>query len=201
MDLYISQILLMANSYAIQDCLIADGSTLPTAQNQALYSLIGNHFGGTPTNFAIPDLNGRIAVGAKLTGVTPTDRMYFNLGEHGGANYFTFSVNNMPQHNHGATFVPTTKTDFDVKIPVNPTASGTASPENSFLGLCPGTAKIYAGAAADGKYLGGVKVTGSIDGGKVTIAPAGQGDPKLIMQPFLALNYMISIAGIYPMRP
>ena|ERR1700704_5264597 len=41
-----------------------DGQVLPVAQNQALYSVLGNAYGGErEKTFALPDLRGRVAVG------------------------------------------------------------------------------------------------------------------------------------------
>ncbi|AEY64989.1 phage tail protein [Clostridium sp. BNL1100] len=54
---FIGQIQLFALGFAPTDWQLCDGTIFQVAQNQALYSLIGNKFGGTPgQNFAVPNL-------------------------------------------------------------------------------------------------------------------------------------------------
>jgi microcystin-dependent protein len=59
MDFYIGTILLFAFPFAPTGWMSCEGQILTAASNQALYSLIGNNYGGTyPTTFALPNLNG-----------------------------------------------------------------------------------------------------------------------------------------------
>lgn len=72
-----------------------DGQLLPINQNQALFSLLGTSFGGDGrTNFALPDLRGRVPihVGGGHT-----------LGERGGAQAHTLSIAELPPHVHTAS--------------------------------------------------------------------------------------------------
>jgi microcystin-dependent protein len=71
----------------------ADGRTLQITQAQALYSLIGVTYGGDRrTNFNLPDLRGRIIVGAGAAN--------FNLGGTGGATGVMLTTAQLPLHNH-----------------------------------------------------------------------------------------------------
>jgi microcystin-dependent protein len=64
MEEYIGIIKIFAGKYAPVGWLFCMGQTLSVQQYQALYSIIGNTYGGTPgVNFALPDLRGRIVVG------------------------------------------------------------------------------------------------------------------------------------------
>lgn len=77
--------------------LICDGSLLAISQYQALYSLIGTTYGGNgQTNFAIPDMRGRIPLcqGAGQ-GLSP-----LSLGETGGSETVALTVSQMPAHTH-----------------------------------------------------------------------------------------------------
>lgn len=63
----IAEIRLWAGNFAPVNWAFCDGSLISITQNQALYSLIGNYYGGDGrTNFALPDLRGRVPVGAGM---------------------------------------------------------------------------------------------------------------------------------------
>lgn len=71
-----------------------NGQLLPINQNQALFALLGTTYGGNgQTNFALPDLRGRVPM-HKGNGHT--------LGERSGVESHTLNANEMPAHNHGA---------------------------------------------------------------------------------------------------
>jgi microcystin-dependent protein len=87
------------NSYQL-----CQGQTIPLQQYEALYSLMGTVFGGNgTTTFLLPNLQGRAPVG---TGQGPGGS-YYTLAASGGSELTTLSVNNMPVHNHQASFTPT----------------------------------------------------------------------------------------------
>ncbi|RYF23515.1 MAG: hypothetical protein EOO33_13730 [Comamonadaceae bacterium] len=76
----------------------AEGQLLAIQQNSALYALLGLTYGGNgTTNFALPDMRGRAAVGmGQGRGLTHLDR-----GEQGGSPSTTLSSANLPAHSHG----------------------------------------------------------------------------------------------------
>ncbi|MBN1343652.1 MAG: tail fiber protein [Phycisphaerae bacterium] len=64
MDAFIGTIIAWPMTWAPQGWLPCDGRLLPISGNEALYSLLGGNFGGNwQTNFALPDLRGRVPVG------------------------------------------------------------------------------------------------------------------------------------------
>ena len=80
---FIGQIQLFALGFAPYDWQLCDGTQFQVSQNQALYSLIGNKFGGTTgQTFAVPNLLKASAYQAKvprpmayyisMTGMYPT---------------------------------------------------------------------------------------------------------------------------------
>jgi microcystin-dependent protein len=76
-----------------------DGRLLPISQFTALFSLLGTQFGGNgTTNFALPDLRGRVAIGMGQ-GPGLTSRV---MGESGGEESVTLTVAQMPAHSHTA---------------------------------------------------------------------------------------------------
>lgn len=72
-----------------------NGQILNVAQNQALYALLGNAFGGTPPQtFALPNLQGRVPLHPQAG---------MSVGTSQGEEAHTLTVNEMPQHSHQVT--------------------------------------------------------------------------------------------------
>lgn len=85
-----------------------NGQLLPINQNQALFSLLGTTYGGNgQTNFALPDLRGRVPIhmGAGHT-----------LGERAGEQAHTLSISELPTHTHIAT---ATSNNGSTPVPAN----------------------------------------------------------------------------------
>ena len=89
---FIGEIRLFSNNYAPRGWAVCEGQLLPINQNQALYALLGNVYGGDGiTTFALPDLRGRVPIH-----VSPS----LPLGAKAGEATHTLTVNEMPQHTH-----------------------------------------------------------------------------------------------------
>ncbi|WP_417746389.1 tail fiber protein [Rosistilla oblonga] len=94
---YIGEIKLFAGNFAPEGYAFANGQLLAISSNTALFSILGTTYGGDgETTFALPDLRGRIAVGA---GDGPGLSRYV-LGQSGGAESVTLSNSNLPTHSH-----------------------------------------------------------------------------------------------------
>jgi microcystin-dependent protein len=76
-----------------------DGRSLDTRQYSDLFAAIGFAYGGSGTSFNIPDTQGRVIVGSG-NGSGLTTR---NVGDRGGEEAHTLSVNEMPSHSHSLT--------------------------------------------------------------------------------------------------
>jgi len=75
----------------------ANGQLLLVSEYPSLFSLYGTTYGGDGiTNFALPDLRGRVMV---HTG-TGQDLSSYTLGDKGGQEQTALTVNEMPAHNH-----------------------------------------------------------------------------------------------------
>ncbi len=93
-DPFYGEIMPWPINYAPKGWAFCDGSLLPIAQYQALYALIGTTYGGNGvTSFALPDLRGRVPLGA---GQSPSSSIMFDLGEQGGAETATFTQTPLP---------------------------------------------------------------------------------------------------------
>lgn len=89
---FLAEIRLMSFSVIPRGWALCNGQLLPINQNQALFSLLGTNYGGDGrTNFALPDLRGRVPIH------TSAD---YSLGSRGGAETHTLTESELPAHTH-----------------------------------------------------------------------------------------------------
>ena len=91
---FLGEIRMVAYNYATKGFALTNGQTLPIAQNQALFSLLGTTYGGNgQTTFALPNLQGRSAMHFGSG---------FTQGQSGGEPFHTLTTGEMPVHTHSA---------------------------------------------------------------------------------------------------
>jgi len=170
---YIGEIRMFAGNFAPLGWEFCHGQIMPIAEYDTLFMLIGTTYGGDGQNtFALPDLRGRVPVhSGGSAGPGLTQRV---LGEHGGVETVTLTQNQLPMHTHAV--VASTDT--------------TASTYDATTGV-PGT------VAATNVY-GPVGTPGPMTAN--SIGPAGGNQPHANMAPYLSLNFIISMFGIYPQQ-
>lgn len=172
----------------------ANGQLLPISQFTTLFSLVGTKYGGNgTTTFAVPDMRGRTPVGA---GQGP-GLQAVQLGEKRGVDNLTLGVQQMPTHNHSATFTgDTVSVEASTKPATKPQAeAGDYIASNPALG---GAAKFIPGSEA-----GTTVALGGVSGGTgtVQVGNTGGNQPFPNYPPQQALKYCIAVTGIYPSRP
>lgn len=169
-----------SGNFAPRGYMFCNGALLSISQNTALFSILGTTYGGDGiSTFALPNLNGRIPVG---TGNSTTGQSY-ELGEEDGSPANTILSSNLPSFasqlkvssSNATTAVPSATTSLAV--------SGTQAGRDfivvpSFIDAAPDTV-IYPQA----------------------VTFIGQNLPVNNMPPYLGLNYIICVEGIYPSRP
>jgi len=181
-DYYLGEIRAFAGTYAPVDWMMCNGATLPVQGNEALFSLIGSTYGSNgPTDFKVPDLRGRLTVGQGL-GIGLTSRV---IGSVGGAETVALTEAQLPAHNHNLT-VSTVTSPASVNAPGNTSYLGVVnSSAGAGVGYVPGNATGATVRALDTQVL----------------TNTGGSQAHANIMPFLALNYIICVNGLYPVRP
>lgn len=180
MEPTLAEIRIFAGNFAPRQWAYCHGQLLPINQNQALFSLLGTTFGGDGrTTFGLPDLRGRTAIHAGH-GPGLSDR---RLGAKGGAETVTLTTTNLANHNHSDQV----------------RASNLAGNSDIPGGNYPATVEAV---RSDGQ---GIPVLGYSTTNSITLPygntqNTGGNIPIDIRQPYLALNYIIAIQGIFPSR-
>ena len=174
-DEYIGELMLVGFNFCPRGTLQANGQLLAISQNSALFALYGTIYGGDgSTTFALPDLRGRVPMSQ---GQGP-GLSFYQIGQAGGTETNTMTVNQMPPHTHTAG-VQT----------VNAVGTETSPKNNAFASSANAT---YSDATPSGNYM--KRET-------IQIGLAGGGQPQNNMQPYLTMNYCVVINGIFPSRP
>ncbi|MCA8832985.1 phage tail protein [Hymenobacter pini] len=171
--------MLVAFNFAPKGWAQCNGQLLPINQNQALFSLLGTTYGGDGrVNFALPDLRGRVIVG---------DGDGYILGQKGGADSHTLLATQIPPHVHGmkASTAPGTTPLSGTSGPTvhnYPADNGGGGPQYGAAGT------VNAALANSTSTTPPVNVSSS----------AGGNQAHENRQPYLTLNYVIALQGIFP---
>lgn len=200
MDPLIGTIQAFAFSFAPDGWVLCWGQTLPVAQYQALFALLGTTFGGDGKNtFGVPDLRGRtiIGVGNGTSVTSPVD-----WGEKYGSETTPINSYNMPPHAHqlvsGNGSAGTVKITTTVTTVNNGQESNESDNGANGLGTGGNMESIYRESPSGTDSIGGV--TSSINGATTQFGVT-QPAALTIRNPYLGVYYCIAIDGYFPPRP
>ncbi len=167
---FVGEIRMFAGNFAPRGWAFCDGQLLAVSQNDALFSLLGTIYGG----------DGRTTLGlpdirGRLpihagTGPGLSPR---RLGAKGGAENVTLTVNQLPSHTH--------------TLKATATAGNQSSPLNNVL----------ASRAGDATYS---EDTATSNMATNAVSNIGGSRSHTNLMPFLCINYIIALVGIYPSR-
>ena len=164
MDPFLGEIRLVPFAFAPKGWALCGGQLLPINQNQALFALLGTTYGGNgQTTFALPDLRGRVPLGA---GENPAGSNY-QLGSAGGQETVKLAVAQLASHSH--------------PVRANNGSATTKDPTNAV-------------PARGGAYA----ATQNAKMNTVMLGKSGGGQSHENRQPYLSLNYIIALEGIFP---
>ena len=172
--IFLGEIMMISWGYAPRGFALCNGQLLPINQNQALFALLGTTYGGNgQTNFALPDLRGRIPVGDGSSGYT--------LGQRAGTEAHTLTAAQVPEHTHGL------KASTDRGTTELSGVAGT-TPVHNYLADSGGGAPQY------GSSINAAMAVVGAGGATVnTTSFAGGGQPHNNMQPYACINFVIAI--------
>ncbi len=163
-----------------------DGRLLPVNQYNALFSLLGNKFGGDgKTNFALPDLRGKTMVNS---GVSPTTHTSFPWATYGGAETVSLTTTQIPAHQHW----------MEARNANGGFLLNNAAPTEI---LASPAVKLAPGVSVNAYINSSTNIpTNPVQLNPQTLSNAGAGQAHENRVPFLTMNICIAITGIYPSR-
>jgi microcystin-dependent protein len=177
MEGYIGVVTTVAYDFAPKNWASCNGQLLSIAQNQALFSILGTTYGGNGvTTFALPDFRSRTALGTG-SGSLPA----VSLGQTGGTETVTLSINNLPSHVHNG----------NVSFRMQASNNGATEPTPD---------ATYINGFANGFSNGTPNTTMTTPTYTATIGVAGSSQPIEILSPYLVINYVVCMYGIFPSR-
>jgi microcystin-dependent protein len=177
-DAFLSEIRMFAGNFAPKGWAMCNGQLMSIQQNTALFSLLGTTYGGNGTsNFALPNLQASAPLHTGGTSSQGAGLSLHVLGEVGGSQNVTLLASEMPSHTHAPTAS---------KNPAN-----TGNPNNALVAATDPTNPIYVASSSPGSPL---------PFGPQAIAPAGGSQPHNNLQPYLVINFIIALQGIFPSR-
>jgi microcystin-dependent protein len=169
---FIGEIRMFAGNFAPQGWSFCNGALIPIDQNDALFNLIGTTYGGDgQTTFALPNLQSRVPVHVGSG---------FALGQTGGAESVTLTTSQIPAHSH-VPLVGTGQQSNNTNMPGNnfladETLPGSISPQPFVYSTTAPATALAANA----------------------LGSAGGSQPHDNMIPFLVINFIISLFGVFP---
>ncbi|MBT9097285.1 phage tail protein [Methylovulum psychrotolerans] len=172
---FVGEIRMVGFNYAPRGWALCDGHTLPVAQYQALFALLGVTYGGDGrTTFGLPDLRGRVPVNQ---GTGPGLSTYV-MGQKAGSETVTLTSAQIPNHTHS--------------LNVSSSQGTLATPVNNFLAVPVdnnGTANMQDFAP-----------TANATMNAAAIGATGGNQAHTNIQPYLCVNFIIALNGIFPSR-
>ena len=166
---YVGEIRMFAGSFAPAGWMTCEGQTLPISENEILFQLIGTTYGGDgESTFNLPNLASRVPI---HMGTGPGGTSY-QIGEAAGTEQETLTIQQIPIHTHAMI------ASLD--------SGGSSTPTSNILAQSPNI-KVYAEVDPPTQTMAASSV-----------GPQGGSQPHENCQPFLVINFIISLFGRFP---
>jgi microcystin-dependent protein len=168
---YVGEIRMFAGNFAPAGWMFCSGQLLPISENETLFQLIGTTYGGDgQSTFALPNLMSRVPIhqGTGSAGGT------YVLAQTGGVEEVTLNVQQIPNHTHA--------------LLANGSSATSSNPGQNVFGNVSGFDAYFDGLNFDSPAFLNTSA----------VAPIGGSQPHNNMQPYLCINFIISLFGIFP---
>lgn len=168
---FVGEIRMFGGNFNPAGWMFCSGAQLPISENETLFQLIGTTYGGDgESTFNLPNLQSRVPMhmGTGPDGVT------YQLAEQAGTESVTLTTQQIPTHSHP----PIASTGGQVALP---TGAVMATAQSSQVGV-----RVYSNQAT------------TVQMNANSITPVGGSQPHENCQPFLCINYIISLFGVFP---
>jgi microcystin-dependent protein len=167
----ISEIRMFAGNFPPNGWAFCSGQLMPISENDALFTILGTMYGGDgQETFALPNLQSRIPI---HQGTGP-DGVNYQIAEASGVESVTLTTQQIPVHTH--QLLGTLDTATDTTPPTDKVLAKSTAATVSPYGVDNPLANMNAGS----------------------ISPVGGSQPHENCQPFLCINYIISLFGVFP---
>lgn len=168
-ECYVGEIRMFTGNYAPEGWAYCDGSLLSISQNETLFVLLGTTYGGDGVNtFGLPDLRGRVPV---HHGTNRSSGTNYLLGQLGGTENVTLISTQLPVHTH--------------TVSANNSIGDSNTPQNNVWGTNE-AGKSYVASTPSGTM------------NPAALTPVGGNLPHNNMMPFLTINFIIALVGVFP---
>jgi microcystin-dependent protein len=165
---YIGEIRMFAGNFAPNGWMFCEGATLPISENEALFQLIGTTYGGDGEETFNLP---NLASRVPIHMGTSPDGTTYQIGEMAGTEQETLSTQQIPQHTHALTASQAQAADQ--------TPAGAVLAQST-------VADMYIADSPDATLA------------PSSVQPQGGSQPHENTQPFLCINFIISLFGIFP---
>jgi microcystin-dependent protein len=166
---YVGELRMFAGNFNPAGWRLCQGQTMPINENETLFNLIGTTYGGDgQTTFNLPDLQGRVPVHQGLG--TGMSQTYA-IGEMAGVEEVSLSLQQIPNHTHG--------------LLASTSPGNSANPGGNVIGSPPAV-KLFLRENPETALPAAM------------VLPAGGSQPHDNRLPYLTINYIISLFGLFP---
>jgi len=167
---FIGEIRMFAGNFAPNGWMFCEGQTLPISENDALFTLIGTTYGGDGQETFNLP---NLASRVPIHMGTGPDGTTYQIGEAAGVESVTLSIQQIPNHTH--------------PFSASTSAGATNQPANKVIAASP-SVQIFVEDSPDNQLHPN------------SVTPAGGSQPHENCQPFLCINFILSLFGVFPQQ-